>query len=91
MDFDAFLEAPAQGLENAFACFGVEAGLSEIEALIAGPLMRQYSKAPEHAYDTALRRDVLAAGRADNLTEFAQGMAWLERAAKDHPSLNLPG
>ncbi len=85
MDFDRFLAEPAPGLAAAFARFGVEPPAAEIEALITGPMMRQYSKAPEHAYDTGLRREVLEAGRAENLDEHRKGLAWLEQAAKAHP------
>ena len=38
--------------------------------------MRRYSKAPEHAYDLALRNDVLAAARAEHGEEIRRGMRW---------------
>jgi hypothetical protein len=43
--------------------------------------MLRYSKAPEHAYDAALRRDVLNAARAAHGAEIRRGLAWLDRAA----------
>ncbi len=43
--------------------------------------MRRYSKAPEHAYDAALRREVLNQARALNAAEIRRGLAWLDRAA----------
>jgi hypothetical protein len=47
--------------------------------------MRQYSKAPEHAYDTALRQAVLREARGEHATEIDRGMRWLERIAASHP------
>jgi hypothetical protein len=87
LDFDRFLLAPEPGLGAVFDVFGVEASPAEIETAITGPLMKQYAKAPEHAYDAKLRRDVLEAGRKDNPRELADAMAWLEAAAKDWPEI----
>jgi hypothetical protein len=87
LDFDRFLIEPAPALATAFSRFGVEAAPAEIEALVGGPLMRQYSKAPEHAYDAALRGQVLDAGRAESAAEVRRGMAWLEGAARAHGSI----
>ena len=87
MDFDAFLAAPLPGLKAAFARFGVAPADAEIEALIAGPLMRQYSKAPEHAYDAKLRAEVLASGVEESGEELHNGLAWLDRAGRVHPAI----
>lgn len=85
MDFDAFLADPAALLAQAFARFGLAPEAAAIEGLIAGPIMRQYSKAPEHAYDARLRAEVLAAGAEESADELRKGLAWLEEAAKRHP------
>lgn len=87
LDFDRFLEAPAEGLAAVCAQLGLEAAPGEIGRLVASPLMRQYSKAPEHAYDAGLRREVLAAGRAENPEAFRSAMDWLDKAAADHPQI----
>jgi hypothetical protein len=60
---------------------GIEGSSNEIRAIIEGPHMRRYSKSPDHAYDAALRRDVLDAARAAHGAEIRRGLAWLERAA----------
>jgi hypothetical protein len=87
MDFDAFLAEPGAKLTSAFAHFGGGPSPAAIEALVTGPMMHQYSKAPEHAYDATLRSEVLASGVAESGGEIRKGMAWLERAAKDHPAI----
>jgi hypothetical protein len=48
-------------------------------------MMRQYSKAPQHAYDAALRREVLQAADWQHGTEIGRGMNWLAAVAKIHP------
>lgn len=84
MDFDGFLAAPSERLAAALRCFSIDAAPGEVSAILRGPDMRRYSKAPEHAYDAALRRDVLDAARAAHGTEIRRGLRWLERAAADH-------
>lgn len=84
LDFDRFLAAPGERLGSAFARFGLSPTASELDAIVAGPLMRQYAKAPEHAYDARLRAEVLASGRAESGEDLRAGLAWLEQAGKDH-------
>lgn len=84
VDFDAFLREPAEGLARILRTLGAEPGTREIEALLAGPIMRQYSKAPEHAYDAALRREVLEAADWEHRAEIARGMQWLSAVARQH-------
>jgi hypothetical protein len=67
-----------------FQALGIEVPQSGIEAIIASPVMRRYAKAPEHAYDAALRRDVLAAADWQHAAEIRRGMAWLEGLAGQH-------
>jgi hypothetical protein len=49
--------------------------------------MSRYSKSPVHAYDAALRARVLAETRARHGAAIAEGLAWLERAGRDHPAI----
>ncbi len=87
LDFDRFLSAPGPGLEVVLDVFGVKHPPEQIKALVEGPIMRQYSKAPEHAYDTALRREVIDQGATENPRELADAMAWLDGAAKEWPEI----
>ncbi|MGH8319891.1 MAG: hypothetical protein ACREUL_18285 [Steroidobacteraceae bacterium] len=84
VDFDAFLSAPAPALERLLQALGAAPGPSEAERLAAGPLMHRYSKAPEHAYDAALRRMVLESADREHGAEIRRGMQWLGRLAGRH-------
>jgi hypothetical protein len=80
LDFDRFLADPLL-LLAVLRHFGIDASLSEAHAILRGPHLRRYSKAPEYAYDAALRRDVLNEARAVHGEEIRRGLAWLDRAA----------
>jgi hypothetical protein len=84
LDFDRLLAAPEATLAAVFKHLGKAASEAEVRALVESPIMRRYAKAPEHAYDAALRRDVLAQGRGEHGAEIRKGLAWLERAAAEH-------
>jgi hypothetical protein len=86
VDFDRFLSDPAAHLERIAAALGEPLARAEAVALVGGPLMRQYSKAPEHAYDAALRRAVLASADEEHGAELRRGMAWLTACAEGQPS-----
>lgn len=81
VNFDQFLANPGPLLSAVLGHFGLESSANEVRAIVEGPEMRRYSKAPEHGYDAALRRDVLNAARAAHGAEIRRGMAWLDRAA----------
>jgi hypothetical protein len=85
VDFDGFLARPLAGLQAVFRTLGTEPAAAEIESLVIGPLMRQYSKAPEHPYDAALRRAVLRAAQSEHAAAIERGMRWLEEIAGRHP------
>ena len=86
VDFDAFLADPRAGLEGIFRALGESPAAADVEALVAGTLMRQYSKAPEHAYDAELRREVLLSADAEHAAEIRRGLDWLQRVAMRHRS-----
>ncbi|SNS10425.1 hypothetical protein SAMN06295912_101362 [Sphingomonas laterariae] len=85
VDFDRFLDQPAEMLTVSAKHFGYVVENAQAETLVSGPIMSRYSKAPEHAYSPQLRHDVLAAARREQADEIARGLAWLERAARDYP------
>lgn len=88
LDFDRFLAAPGEGLERVLRALGASAQPRDIEALLAAPLMRRYSKGPEHAYDAALRESVLESAQREHGLEIRQGIAWLARLAGRHPLID---
>jgi hypothetical protein len=59
-DFDAMLGAMPAELDRIARFFGFAADPPQIDALAAGPLMRRYSKDPNHDYSPALRQDLIA-------------------------------
>jgi hypothetical protein len=81
VDFERMLGAPAETLSAALDHFGRPMPAENVDRIVAGPLMRQYSKAPEHGYTPQLRRDVLAQARREHAAELRKGLAWLEHAA----------
>ena len=87
VDFDAFLDAPEAGLEAMFVALGHAVAPPQLGALVRGPLMNRYSKALEHPYDAALRRQLLAQARAGERAEIARGLEYLGRLAARHPTV----
>lgn len=88
IDFDKLLVDPQPVLRAGFDHLQIEIADSEIAAIVAGPDMQRYSKAPEHAYDTKLRNEVLNAARAEHGAEIKCGLEWLEKAAGEFPELS---
>ena len=86
-DFDGFLAGPRAGLFRCLNHLGVAASDSEIGAILAGPDMRRYAKAPEHAYDSALRDSLLNEAHIRAGDEINRGMRWLEAAAAEFPQI----
>jgi hypothetical protein len=80
VDFDQFLINPSSLLEI-LRHFDIDATAAEVQTILEGPDMRRYSKAPEYAYDAALRLEVLNEARALHGAEIRRGLNWLEQAA----------
>jgi hypothetical protein len=85
VNFDSFLAEPRAGLAQILAALGARPAADEVESLVAGPLMRRYSKAPEYAYDAALRREVLRSAELEHADEIRRGIGWLQQQAGRHP------
>jgi hypothetical protein len=83
LNFEHLLDGPAASLPRVFNHLAIEVSSKQIDALLAGPEMRRYSKAPEHPYDANLRRIVLEQGRGERATEISRGLAWLKEAAAE--------
>lgn len=86
-DFDAFLGEPQTTLTAAFRHLECDVTDREVGAILAGPLMTRYSKAQEHEYSPALRRELLDEANKTHGAEIAKGLSWLERAARDVPEI----
>jgi hypothetical protein len=88
VNFDEFLTNPAS-LSNVFRHFDIDATAAELGAILSGPEMRRYSKAPEYAYDAALRLAVLNEARVEHASEIRRGLNWLERAGAQFEPVRL--
>jgi hypothetical protein len=84
IDFDRFLGDPATGLATVFTALGLAPDPLAITAALSGPLLHRYSKAPEHAYDRALRRAVLESAELEHGGEVRAGARWLSALAGSH-------
>ncbi len=85
-DFDDFLAAPEDGLLSVSEALGVEISAEEAGQAINSPIMRTYSKAPEHHYDPSLRQEIISRAKTDHREEISAGAKWLEDIAKKHES-----
>jgi hypothetical protein len=79
LNFDDFLQRPGELLASSCEALGFEANSERCEAAVCGPIMRTYSKAPEHDYGPKLRDDIIADSKRRNAEEIAKGMALIER------------
>ncbi len=83
INFDQFLKTPGSSLERCLAHFDTPTNNIAVEKAISGPMMTQYSKAPEHQFSPNFREQLLAQYQADHASEIAKGMNWLETNAKN--------
>jgi len=87
VDFDRFLaDVPAQVAVLARHLLPAVDDAA-LQAAARSPALTRYSKAPEHAYDAGLRRQVLADGEARFGVELRAGLDWLEGAAGRFPAV----
>lgn len=87
LDFDAFLARPGASLSATLRRLHGDAPQGRIDAMLHSPHLSRYSKAPEYAFDSDLRRRVLAEAGRDHSPEIARGMAWLNAAGSRHPAI----
>lgn len=85
IDFDALLADVPGVLAEVLRHFGVTADAASIDSAARGPVLTQYSKAPEHPYTPALRAEVLAESRSRNAAEIRRGLLWLDAVAAREP------
>jgi len=81
VDFDKFLKAPAPMLTDMLTHFDAAPNDTTIQTVLTGPLMTQYSKAPEHQFTPDFRKQLLAQYGREQAAEIRKGMAWLEARA----------
>jgi hypothetical protein len=82
VDFDVFLADVPAGLRRLAGHVIPGVGDERIAAAADSPSLKQYSKAPEHAFDAQLRRRLLAEAEAQFGDEIRAGLSWCESAAE---------
>ena len=87
IDFDDFLAVPEPSLLRIAAHFGLAIDRPQAAAILAGPVMRTYSKGPEHSYDANLRRTLLGQASTEHAEALRSGTRWLGRLAAAHPKV----
>jgi hypothetical protein len=87
LDFEAFLKLPADWLSAGLTHLHGQAPAADVAAMSASPALGRYSKAPEHAYDAALRARVLAQSEKQHAYEIGRGVRWLADAVRAHALL----
>lgn len=91
VDFEQVLADPAAALAAQHGHFGLTVDRARIDAAVSGPIMRQYSKAPEHGYSPDLRRELQAQAAAEHAPAIGEAIAWVEALAARYTSLgDLP-
>lgn len=85
MDFDRFLADPVTGLRDALVHLRHPASPELVHEIVRSHDFRRYSKAPEHAYDADLRREVIARGSTLFATDIERGLSWLNALGSSWP------
>ncbi|MEN0651505.1 MULTISPECIES: hypothetical protein [Hyphobacterium] len=86
VDFDTFLDRPAEELGRIANHLQLGATDAAVEAAATGPLMSQYSKAAGQSFTPQMRRALMEETRQVRGGDIARGMAWLEQIAKTSPA-----
>jgi len=86
-DFDRMLDDMQGWIGRCAAEFGFAAAPARIEEIVAGPLMRRYSKALEYDYSPSLRAELLAEATGLHRLDIDAAIAELSNAAKSTPPL----
>jgi hypothetical protein len=81
-DFDFMLGQMEPELERIASFFGFAANEGRIEALVRGPLLSRYSKAPEYDYSPNLRRELIAEAADQSGPAIDDALAMLRRGAE---------
>lgn len=84
LDFDQFLVDPTQAIVDISGFLDANIDPQLAGNLANGPIMRTYSKAPEHAYGTDLRRQLLQQSASQYGPAISQALNWIEKLASQH-------
>ena len=86
-DFDRMLGDMGGWLARCAAEFGFTTPEGRVDEIVAGPLMRRYSKALEYDYSPSLRVELLADAARGHRVDLNAAVGALSDAAKSTPLL----
>jgi hypothetical protein len=86
-DFDRLLQSSQAALSGIASFFGFSASAEAVDAILAGPLMRRYSKAMEYDYSPSLRADLIAEATAHHRAAIDRALDMLRHTAERSPLL----
>jgi len=81
LEFDSLLADPGGALAMVLAHLKLPSGGGAIENALRSPVLRTYSKAPEHSYDAGTRKAILADARSRFGREIKSALGWAEEVA----------
>lgn len=87
VDFDALLETPEPVLGAILTHFGIDRSSEQIASIARSRAMSRYSKAQEHDYSPALRRQHLEEARMAYRAEIRAALDCLAKIAAAHPGV----
>lgn len=87
LDFDAFLNSPAEALTEAADHFGLKFSTAQIANLVSGSLMRSYSKIPTQTFNPDQRAQELRDARQQFHGEIQAGMIWAAKLCRETSAL----
>lgn len=79
LDFDEMLADLPSTLERVLQHLGLPFENSQAERLAKSPVLRQYSKAPDHEYSANLRQQMIEESRQQNRVEIERGLTFLKK------------
>lgn len=89
-DFDDFLADPAGSLESYARFLGFACSKHRAMELTRGPIMQQYSKAPDYDFNSDDREKLLVKAAEDHRDEIEKALIWLKDAASRDALLARP-
>ena len=87
MDFDDFLSQPGEQLQRAARDYSRALSAETALALVSGPIMTRYSKAPEFDYSASLRDELLAEAAQIHADDIRQTLLWVDQMAQRFPKV----
>ena len=87
LDFDDFLANVPGRVKKLCDHFGLPSSDAVVARIAGSPTLGQYAKAPEHAYSSSLRADVIQDSRKRNRSEIELGLKWIRKMADQYPAV----